>query len=135
LAVCEAVKHWRYYLECCFKFHVVRYHDTLRHPLMQPNNMLNKGQSLYMWDLQAFVGSMSLAHRKEASDQADPLSRRPKFVPQTTVPLLWDGMVPSDSELRPKSKTLLEDAHLNIRIVNALRLSPEFTNLICEGYS
>jgi hypothetical protein len=31
LAVCEAVKHWRCYLEGCPKFLVVTDHDTLRH--------------------------------------------------------------------------------------------------------
>jgi hypothetical protein len=35
LAVCEAVKHWRCYLEGCSKFLVVTDHDTLRHLLRQ----------------------------------------------------------------------------------------------------
>jgi hypothetical protein len=42
LAVCEAVKHWRGYLEGCSKFLTVTCHFTLRHSLQQPNNMLNK---------------------------------------------------------------------------------------------
>jgi hypothetical protein len=33
LAVCEAIKHWRCYLEICSKFLVVTDHDTLRHVL------------------------------------------------------------------------------------------------------
>jgi hypothetical protein len=56
LAVCEAVKHWRCYLEGCSTFLVVTYHDTLRRPLMQPNNSLNKRQARYMLDLHPFVG-------------------------------------------------------------------------------
>jgi hypothetical protein len=40
LAVSEAVKHWRFYLEGCSKFLVVTYHDTLRHLLMQPNSWM-----------------------------------------------------------------------------------------------
>jgi hypothetical protein len=97
LAVCEAVKHWRRYLEGCSKFLVVTDHDTLRHPLMQPNNMLTKRQARYMRDLQPFVGSMTLAYRKGAPNEADPLSRRPNFVPHATVPLLlgWRGSVKS----------------------------------------
>jgi hypothetical protein len=42
LAVCEAAKHWRCYLEGCSKFLVVRDHDTLRHLLRQSNKRLNK---------------------------------------------------------------------------------------------
>jgi hypothetical protein len=78
---------------------------------------------------------MTLAYRKGALNEADPLSRRPDFVPHTTVPLFWDGEVPSDRELRRKSQLLLEDAHLNVMAVNALHLSHEFADLIREGYS
>jgi hypothetical protein len=46
---------------------------------------------------------MTLAYRKGSMNEADPLSRRPYFVPHATVPLLWDGKVPSDRELRRKS--------------------------------
>jgi hypothetical protein len=53
---------------------------------------------------------MTLACRKEALNEAHPLSRRPYFVPQATLPLLCDGEVPSDPELRRKSQLLLEDA-------------------------
>jgi hypothetical protein len=56
-----------------------------------------------MRDLQPFVGSMTLAYCKGAMNEADPLSRRPDFVLQATVPLLWDGEVPSYRELRRKS--------------------------------
>jgi hypothetical protein len=42
LSICEAVKHWRCYLEGCSKYVVVADHDTVRHLLKQPNNMLNK---------------------------------------------------------------------------------------------
>jgi hypothetical protein len=99
LAVCEYVKHWRCYLEGCSKFLVVSDHDTLRHLQRQPNNMLNKRQAKYLRDLQTFVGSMTLAYRKGALNEDYPLSRRPDFVPQVTVPLFWDGEVPSDREL------------------------------------
>jgi hypothetical protein len=96
LAVCEAVKHWMCYLEGCSKFLVVTDHDTLRHLLRQPNNMLNKQQARYLRDFQPFVGSMTLAYRKGALNEVDPLSRRPDFVPHATFPLFWDGEVPSD---------------------------------------
>jgi hypothetical protein len=135
LAGCEAVKHWRCYLEGCSKFLVVRDHDTLRHLLKQPNRRLNKRQASYLRDLQTFVGSMTLAYRKGVLNEADPLSRRQDFVPQATVPSFWDGKVPSDRELRRKSQLLLEDAQLNLMTVNALQLSPEFAGLIREGYS
>jgi hypothetical protein len=65
LAVCEAVKHWRCYLEGCSEFLVVTNHDTLRHLLKQPKNMLNKRQARYLRDLQPFVDTMTLAYRKE----------------------------------------------------------------------
>jgi hypothetical protein len=78
---------------------------------------------------------MTLAYRKGALNEADPSSRRPYFVPQATIPLFWDGEVPSDQELRRKSQLLFEDAHLNLLIVNALQLSHEFADLIREGYS
>jgi hypothetical protein len=89
LTVCEAVKHWRCYLEGCSKFLVETDHDTLRHLLRQPNNMLNKRQARYMRDLQPFVGSMTLAYCKGALNEVVPLSRRPYFVPHATVPLFW----------------------------------------------
>jgi hypothetical protein len=135
LGVCEAVKHWRCYLEGCSKFLVVTYHDKLRHLLWQPNNMLNNRQARYLRDLQSFVGSMSLAYRKRALNEADPLSRRPDFVPHAKPPLFWDGVVPSDRELRRKSQLFFEDAQLNLLHVNALQLSHEFVDLIREGYS
>jgi hypothetical protein len=135
LAVCEAVRHLRCYLEGCSKFLVVRDHDTLRHMLRQPNNMLNKRQARYLRDLQPFRGSMTLAYRKGALNEADPLSRRPNFVLQAAVPWFWDGEVPSDLKLRRKSQLLLEDAQLNFMTVNALQLSHEFADIIREGYS
>jgi hypothetical protein len=97
--------------------------------------MVNKRQARYLQDLQPFVGSMTLAYRKGALNEADPLSRRLDFVPQTTVPLSWDGEVPSDRELRRKSPVLFEDAQFNLMTVNALHLSHEFADLIREGYS
>jgi hypothetical protein len=135
LAVCEAIKHWRCYLEGCSKFLVVTDHDTLRHLLRQPNHILNKRQARYLRDLQPFVGSMTLAYRKGTLNEAYPLSRRSNFVPQATIPLFWDGEAPSDRELRRKSQLLFEDAQLNLLTVNAVQLSPEFADLIREGYS
>jgi hypothetical protein len=132
LAVCEAVQHWRCYLEGCFKFLVVTDHDTL---LRQPNNMMNKRQARSLRDLQPFVGSMTFAYRKGAPNEANPLSQCSDFVPHALVPLFWDGEVPSDRDLRRKSMLLLEDAHLYVMTVNALQLSHESADLIREGYS
>jgi hypothetical protein len=94
LAVCETVKHWSCYLEGCSKFLVVTNRDTLRHMLRQPSNRMNKRQARYLRDLQPFVGLMTLAYPKGPLNEADPLSRRPNFVTQATVPLFWDGEVP-----------------------------------------
>jgi hypothetical protein len=94
LVVCEAVKYWRCYLEGCSKFLVVTDHDTLRHRLKQPNNKLNERQALYMRDLQPFVGSITLAYRKGALNEDNPLSQRVDFVLQATFPLFWDSEVP-----------------------------------------
>jgi hypothetical protein len=66
LTVCEAVKHWRCYLEGCSKFLVVLDHDTLPHLLTQPNNMVNERQARYLRGLQPSVGTMTLAYRKGA---------------------------------------------------------------------
>jgi hypothetical protein len=96
---------------------------------------LNKRQARYLRDLQPFVGSMTLAYRKGPLNEAGPLSRCPDFVPQAIVPLFWDTEVPSYRELRRKSQLLFEDAQLNLLSVNALQLSLEFADLICEGYS
>jgi hypothetical protein len=60
---------------------------------MQPNKMLNKRQARCLRNLQPFVGSMTLAYRKEALDEVDPLSRRPDFVSHAAFPLFWDGEV------------------------------------------
>jgi hypothetical protein len=86
--------------------------------------MLNKRQARYLRDLQPFVGSMTLAYRKGALNEAGPLSGRPDFVPQATIPLYWDGEVPSDRELRRKSQLLFEDVQLNLLSVNALQPEP-----------
>jgi hypothetical protein len=53
----------------------------MRFLLMQPSNKLNKRQAHYLRDLQPFVGSMTLAYRKGAVNEAHPLSRRLCFVP------------------------------------------------------
>jgi hypothetical protein len=60
--------------------------------------MLNKRQARYLRDLKPFVGSMTLAYRKGALNEANPFSRRPDFVHHATVPLFLDGKVPSDEE-------------------------------------
>jgi hypothetical protein len=78
---------------------------------MQPKNMMDKRQARYLRDLQPFMGSMTLAYRKGALNEADPLRRRPNFVPKATFPLFWDGEVPLHPKLRRKSQLLLEDAH------------------------
>jgi hypothetical protein len=103
--------------------------------LRQPSNTLNKRQARYLRDLQPFVGSMKLAYRKGALNEDDPLSRRLDFAPKATIPLFWDGEVPSNRELRRKFQPLLEDAQLNLLAVNALQRSREFANLIHQGYS
>jgi hypothetical protein len=72
--VCERVKHWRYYIESCSKFLVVTDHVTLRHLLKQPNNIFNKRQTRYLWDLQPFLGTITLAYCKGALNEADTLS-------------------------------------------------------------
>jgi hypothetical protein len=63
---------------------------------------------------------MTLACRQGALNEADPLSRRPDFVPQATVPLFLDGEVPSNRELRRKAQLLFEDAQLNLMTFNSL---------------
>jgi hypothetical protein len=78
---------------------------------------------------------MTVAYRKGALNGVDPMSRRPYFVPHATIPLFWDGEVPSDRGLRRKFELQLEDAELNLRTVDALQLSLEFADLIREGYS
>jgi hypothetical protein len=78
---------------------------------------------------------MTLAYRMGALNEADPLTRRLDFVPQATVPIFWDGEVPSDRKLRRKSQLLFEDGQLNLLVVNALQLSPELYDPIREGYS
>jgi hypothetical protein len=60
---------------------------------MQPNNKLNKRQATYLRDLQPFVGTMILAYRKEAMNEANPLSRRPDFVSRATIHEGWHGSV------------------------------------------
>jgi hypothetical protein len=114
LAVCEAVKHWRCKLEGGSKFLAVTDHDTLRHLLKQPNNMMNKRQARYLRDLQSFPGSMTLAFRKGTRlNEAHLLSRRLYFILHAMCPQFWDGEVPSARKLRRKSQFLLGDAELN----------------------
>jgi hypothetical protein len=103
---------------------------------MQPHNRLNKRQARYMRDLQPFVSSMTLAYRKGALNEADPLSRRPDFVPLAKVVLGWRASVRRRITTEVQAHVrLLEDAPLNVMVVRALRLSHEFDDVIREGYS
>jgi hypothetical protein len=96
----------------------------------------NKSQAHYVCDLQPSVGTIKLAYRKEALNEADKLSRRPDFVTHATFPLFWNGEAPSEeSNLRRKSKSFLDDAQLTLMIVDDLGQSLEFVDLIREGYS
>jgi hypothetical protein len=134
-AFCDASKHWVCYPEGCYKFLVTTVHDTPRHLLWQPNNMLNKRQACCMRYLQPFLVTMTLAYHKRAMDEANPLGRRLDFEPHATFPLFCDGEVPSNSGLRRESQSLLDDAHLNSMTVKALRLSHEFADFIRKGYT
>jgi hypothetical protein len=81
LVMCEAAKYRRYYREGCPKFLIVSYHDTIRHQLKQPFDMITKWQARYMRYLfQPFVGAMTLPYRKGALNEVDPLCWRPDFV-------------------------------------------------------
>jgi hypothetical protein len=71
---------------------------------MQQSNSLNMRQACYLRNLQPFVGTMTLAYHTGALNEADPLSRRKDFVPKAIVPLLLDGEVPLDVEIRWKSQ-------------------------------
>jgi hypothetical protein len=96
-----------------------------------PTSGANERQARCVHDLQPCVGTMTLAYRKEPMNEDDPLSRRPDFVFQVTVPLFWDDGVPSEQRiLRRKSLSLS-----NSMIVNASRLNLDFRDLIREGYS
>jgi hypothetical protein len=63
-------------------------------------------------------------------NEAGPRSRIPYYVPQATFPLFRDGEVPlEERNLRRKfDLLLLNDAHLNLTIVDALRLCHEFVD-------
>jgi hypothetical protein len=89
-----------------------------------------------MRNLQPFVGKTTIAYRKGALNETDPLNRRLSFVHHATVPLFWDGDDPYEGEIQRKFHLLFDDAHLNLLTLNALRLSPDFVDLIIrEGYS
>jgi hypothetical protein len=62
LAILEAVKHCKCYLEVCLKFVVVYDHDRLRYMLKQTLARLSKRQARYMCDLQPLVGTVTLAY-------------------------------------------------------------------------
>jgi hypothetical protein len=77
---------------------------------------------------------MTLAYRKGALNEANPLCRRPNFVPQATVPLFWDGEVPL-MQNQGIPAAIIKDTHLYLLIVNVLQLSLELVDLVREGYS
>jgi threonyl-tRNA synthetase len=84
-------------------------------------------------DLQPFVDTVTLAYRKEALNEAHPLSRRRDFVSHATIIFCWDGEVPSEViNLLQNSQSMLNDAPINLLNVDALRLNPEFADLIRE---
>jgi hypothetical protein len=59
---------------------VMTYNGTLRDLLRQSNKRLNKRLARYLRDMQPFVCMMTLAYRKGAMNEADPLNRRVDFV-------------------------------------------------------
>jgi hypothetical protein len=97
--------------------------------------MLNKWQARYMRDLQPFVGSMTLAHRKIALNEVDPLSRRPDFVPLCHISIImgWRGSV--RYRFTTEVRAAVRRREVKSTNVNALRLSLEFDYLVREGYS
>jgi hypothetical protein len=79
-----------------------------------------------MRDLQPFVGTTTLAYLKGALNEADPLCRR-------RLDSVSHAPFPSHLDLRRKFQPLSKDAQLISIIVNALRLSHEFVDLVREG--
>ena len=82
LAVVEAVRYFRHYLEDCHRFTVVTDHDTLRYFLTQ--RTLSKLQSRWAVSLSPYVSKMDILYRRGDQNLADSLSRRPDLMEQAT---------------------------------------------------
>jgi hypothetical protein len=82
------------------------------------------------------MGTMTLAYCEGGMNEVNPLSRRVDFVLKAKYPSFEDVEVPSvKSNLRRKSRLLLDDTQLNLMIVDPLRLSHDFVDLLHKGYS
>ena len=85
LAVVEAVRYFRNYLEDCKRFTVVTDHDTLKYFLTQ--QQLSKLQARWAVCLQPYRLKMDILYRRGDKNQADSLSRRPDL--QEQAEQLW----------------------------------------------
>ena len=82
LAVVDAIKTFRCYLEGCAKITVITDHDTLRHFMKQKD--LSGRRARWSEYLAPYTSYMEIIYRKGSVNQADALSRRPDLEKQLT---------------------------------------------------
>ena len=80
LAVVDAIKTFRCYLEGCARITVITDHDTLRHFMKQKD--LSGRRARWSEYLSPYISYLEILYRKGSCNQADALSRRPDLEKQ-----------------------------------------------------
>ena len=135
LAIVEAVSRvWRIYLLSCKCFSVVTDHATLVYLLKQSSYKLTNSQTHWVEKLMPYANLMRILYRKGILNKADPVSRRPNFLPIDNLympddNLQWDGKVP-DMDTNDHGHALLAQSTLE-----ALNVDDNFLSNLKGAYS
>jgi hypothetical protein len=135
LAIVEAVSRvWRVYLLGCKCFSVVIDHATLVHLLKQSSNKLTDSQSHGVEKLMLYSNWMRILYKKGILNEADPVSRRPDFLP-------IDNLYMPDESLWWDKKVLGIDTNGNVfallalSTLEALNVDDDFLSNLKGAYS
>ena len=80
LAVVDAVRHYRCYIDGCRKLTICTDHDSLRHFMKQPD--LHDRRARWAMELSPYTNVMDIVYRKGDINHTDALSRRPDLARQ-----------------------------------------------------
>ena len=93
LAIVETVSRvWRRYQLGCKCFSVFTDHATIVHLLKQSSDKLTDKQTHWVDKLMPYANLMRILYRKEILNEADPVSRRPNFLPIGSLYILDESL-------------------------------------------
>ena len=124
LAVVDAVRTFRCYIEGCKKCTVITDHDTLKYFLTQKE--LSGRRARWSEFLAPFAHYLEIIYRKGSTNQADALSRRPDLEHQLT---------PYMDEITDAVSTTNFPSSTTVTVANIVTLESSLLEHIKHGYS